>query len=57
MHVEKYPETSHTGTLMDVSKTIMGKEKVKIDEIRLIDHKVASGIYPDITDHGWQVDE
>jgi multimeric flavodoxin WrbA len=42
---------------MEVSKAIMIKEKVKIDEIRLIDHEVASGVYPDMTEHGWKTDE
>jgi len=55
--LKKSPDTSHTGTLMDVSKNIMKKEKVSVDEIRLIDHEVASGIYPDMTEHGWEVDE
>jgi multimeric flavodoxin WrbA len=53
----KTPENSHTGSLMEVSKAIMIKEKVKIDEIRLIDHEVASGVYPDMTEHGWKTDE
>ncbi len=55
--LKKTPQESHTKTLMDVSKAIMTKEKVKIDEIRLIDHQVASGVYPDMTEHGWDVDE
>lgn len=55
--LKKSPKESHTESLMDVSKAIMTKEKVIIDEIRLIDHKVASGIYPDMTEYGWEVDE
>lgn len=55
--LKKSPEKSHTASLMDVSKAIMSKEKVEIDEIRLIDHQVASGIYPDMTKYGWKVDE
>jgi len=55
--LKKTPQESHTQTLMDVSKAIMTKEKVKIDEIRLIDHQVASGVYPDMTKHGWDVDD
>lgn len=55
--LKKSPESSHTATLMDVSKAIMIKEGVKIDEIRLIDHQVASGVYPDMTEYGWDVDE
>lgn len=55
--LKRSPEESHTASLMDVSKAIMNKEKVKIDEIRLIDHQVASGVYPDMTEYGWKVDE
>ncbi|MEP1984955.1 MAG: NAD(P)H-dependent oxidoreductase, partial [Maribacter dokdonensis] len=55
--LKKSPQESHTQKLMEVSKAIMTKEKVKIDEVRLIDHQVASGVYPDMTEHGWDVDE
>lgn len=55
--LKKSPEKSHTASLIDVSKAIMVKENVKIDEIRLIDHDVASGVYPDMTKHGWKTDE
>lgn len=51
------PEKSHTDSLMEVSKEIMRKEKVSVDEIRLVDHDVARGIQPDMTEHGWKVDE
>ena len=55
--LKKSPQESHTQKLMEVSKAIMTKEKVEIDEIRLIDHQVASGVYPDMTEHGWDADE
>ena len=42
---------------MDVSKQIMEKESVTVDEIRLVDHEVAIGVYPDMTEHGWEKDE
>ena len=55
--LKKSPENSHTQSLIDVSKAIMTKEHVKIDEIRFIDHNVASGVYPDMTEYGWDTDE
>ena len=55
--LKKSPQESHTQKLMEVSKAIMTKEQVKIDEVRFIDHQVASGVYPDMTEHGWDVDE
>lgn len=54
--LKKSPKQSHTATLMEVSKKIMEDENVKIDEIRLVDHPVASGVYPDMTEYGWEED-
>lgn len=54
--LKKSPKQSHTATLMGVSKKIMKAENVKIDEIRLVDHPVASGVYPDMTEYGWEED-
>ncbi len=51
------PKKSHTATLMEVSKKIMQKEGVSVGEIRLVDHEVASGVQPDMTEHSWQRDE
>jgi multimeric flavodoxin WrbA len=55
--LKKSPEISHTSLLMDVSKNIMIKENVKVDDIRLVDHQVANGVYPDMTEHNWEKDE
>lgn len=55
--LKKSPQKSHTDTLMDVSKAIMKKEKVKIEEIRFADHEVPAGVYPDMREHGWDKDE
>ncbi len=54
--LKKSPKQSHTATLMEVSKKIMKTENVKLDEIRLVDHPVASGVYPDMTEYGWEED-
>lgn len=55
--LKKSPEESHTATLIELSKRIMLKENVQVDYIRLVDHKVANGVYPDMKDHGWNNDE
>ncbi|XLS29095.1 flavodoxin family protein [Flavobacteriaceae bacterium M23B6Z8] len=55
--LKKSPRLSHTKGLMDVSMNIMKKEKVTVDYIRLVDHQVAFGVYPDMTEHGWEKDE
>ncbi|MGY3053253.1 hypothetical protein ACVWYG_001451 [Pedobacter sp. UYEF25] len=54
--LEKGTETSHTDMLMQVSKSIMLNEKGKVDEIRFIDHDLATGIYPDMKKYGWKID-
>lgn len=55
--LKKSPQKSHTETLMRTAQRIMQKEGVNLDAIRLVDHEVAHGIYPDMTEHGWKRDE
>ena len=55
--LKKSPTQSHTDGLMQVSKNIMEKEGVAIKHIRFVDHDVAYGIYPDMTEHGANTDE
>ncbi|WP_178990648.1 flavodoxin family protein [Winogradskyella schleiferi] len=55
--LKKSPVQSHTETLMKVSQNILKKEKVSFETVRLIDFDVAPGIYPDMTEHGWDKDE
>ena len=47
---------SHTQGLMDVSQKIMEAEGVSFENIRLVDHAVAYGVYPDMTEHGAKKD-
>ncbi len=53
----KSPEPSHTELLIDISKQIMEKHGVKTEVIRAIDHDIATGVYPDMREHGWDNDE
>lgn len=55
--LKKSPQKSHTDTLMAVSRRIMDKENVKTEDIRLVDHQVANGVYPDMTKYDWDTDE
>ena len=55
--LKKSPEISHTQGLMDVSIGIMKKEGVQVDQMKLVDHNIASGVYPDMREHGWEKDE
>lgn len=51
------PEISHTQGLTDLSVKIMQNEKVTVNQIRLVGHHVASGVYPDMEEKGWEKDE
>jgi multimeric flavodoxin WrbA len=54
----KSPEPSHTERLIKLSQRIMDKQGVKTEIIRLIDHSdIATGIYPNMREHGWAADE
>lgn len=55
--LKQSPRTSHTQGLMDVSMKIMQKEGVSIEVLRLVDHNIAYGVYPDMTEHGVLADE
>jgi multimeric flavodoxin WrbA len=55
--LKKSPAKSHTDGLVAIAQTIMEKNKVKVDQIRAIDHEIATGVWPDMTEHGWDKDE
>ena len=51
------PGISNTQGLIDASAEIMKRHNVEVDVVRAIDHDIATGIYPDMTEHGWASDE
>lgn len=55
--LKRSPEKSHTQGLIDVSTAIMEKHGVDVEVVRAIDHDIATGVYPDMTEHGWASDE
>jgi multimeric flavodoxin WrbA len=54
--LKKSPELSHTQGLIDRSVSLMRAQGVKVDTVRFIDLDVATGIYPDMREHGWPAD-
>ncbi|MEO5666188.1 MAG: flavodoxin family protein [Nocardioides sp.] len=54
--LKKSPETSNTQGLIDASAAIMTKHGVSVDEFRAVDHDLATGVYPDMREHGWESD-
>jgi multimeric flavodoxin WrbA len=55
--LKKSPEKSNTDGLVEVSRKIMAKHGVKTEVIRPIDHDIATGVWPDMREHGWATDE
>jgi len=55
--LKRSPEPSHTEGLIETSASIMRKHGVDVQVIRVIDHDIATGVYPDMTEHGWATDE
>lgn len=55
--LKKSPEVSNTEGLLNISRKIMEKHGVQVEVIRAIDHDIASGVYPDMREHGWATDE
>lgn len=50
------PEISNTDGLIDRSAGIMRQHGVQVEIIRAIDHDIATGVWPDMTEHGWERD-
>ena len=55
--LKRSPEVSHTQALGDLAIAIMERNGVEVEVIRAVDHDIATGVYPDMTAHGWARDE
>jgi multimeric flavodoxin WrbA len=55
--LKRSPEKSNTRALADRSIAVMEKQGVSVEVIRAIDHDIATGVYPDMTEHGWDRDD
>ncbi|MBB04591.1 flavodoxin family protein [Pseudooceanicola sp.] len=55
--LKKQPSDSHTALLLAASSKIMQGEGVDIEHLYLLDHQVPPGVYPDMTEHGWDRDD
>ena len=51
--LKRSPDLSHTQGLVDISAAIMRKHGVEVEVLRAIDHDIATGVYTDMTEHGW----
>ena len=43
--------------MADRSIEIMRRQGVTVDVVRAIDHSIATGVWPDMTEHGWDRDD
>ena len=55
--LKRSPELSHTQGLIDISKAILEKNGVPVEVLRPVDYTIAYGVYPDMTEQGWNVDD
>lgn len=55
--LKRSPEVSNTEGLIDLSQAIMEKQGVEVEVLRPVDHRIATGVYPDMRKHGWDYDE
>jgi multimeric flavodoxin WrbA len=55
--LKRSPEVSNTEGLASISMAIMEANGVTVDAIRAVDHDIAVGVWPDMTEHGWPVDD
>lgn len=55
--LKRKPEDSHTRLLLSASAEIMKKNAVSVEFVHLASHVVPPGVYPDMTEHGWDRDD
>jgi multimeric flavodoxin WrbA len=55
--LKRSPEPSNTDGLIEVSRRIMTKHGVDVTVLRAVDHDIATGVWPDMTEHGAGTDE
>ncbi len=55
--LKRSPEVSNTSGLADLAVAIMERNSVTVETIRAVDYQIATGIYPDMTEHGWDRDD
>ncbi len=55
--LKRSPEVSNTEGLLALSQKLMNDHGVTTELIRTIDHDIATGVYPDMREQGWETDE
>lgn len=55
--LKRSPETSNTDGLLQASVRLMQRLGATAEVIRTIDHDIATGVQPNMREHGWKTDE
>jgi len=55
--LKRSPGQSHTQGLADRSIAIMERNGVSVEVVRAVDHTLAPGVQPDMTEHGFERDD
>lgn len=55
--LKRAPSESHTKLLLNASAAIMTQQGISVDHVHMLSHHIPPGIYPDMTEHGWERDD
>lgn len=55
--LKKRAADSHTKLLLNASSSIMAKNGLSVEHVHLIEYDIPPGVFPDMTEHGWEKDE
>ena len=55
--LKRSPEPSNTQGLADLAIGIMERNGVSVSVVRAVDHAIATGVWPDMTERGWERDD
>ena len=55
--LKRAPEPSHTDGLLEVARLVFDGVGARVDEIRTVDHDIPAGVWPDMSEHGYERDD
>src|SRR6478672_2529703 len=55
--LKRSPEPSQTDGLLAITKGLMQRLGVQIEEVRTADHEIPAGVWPDMTTQGYDRDD
>jgi multimeric flavodoxin WrbA len=55
--LKRSPEVSNIRGLADRSVAVMKRLGVSVEIVRAVDREIATGVWPDMTEHGWERDD